>query len=244
MHSQNAPFFIFPYSGSDRSSFASPWHLGRSSADLPLRPGTGAITRIDPGMFAITLATRSVEIGATTANSWWGPAIRSSLVLSNNAPGIPRVFVRTARPAPNRLGPVHAELIAGTLTESRFFDRSASNDYRSVSGVRVALRAAFDTGLTLGASRQTRDQLTSLFGRWAIRRRGGLLRMGAHGTAAVVARMARVALSHAGIHARPPVGDPRIRRSADHPGVGGGERSRATADLPGVSSSNSGTRFL
>jgi hypothetical protein len=151
--SENRPFFVFPYPAGDRSSFASPWHLGRESADLPLRFGESAFTTIDAGSSSLTVSAGPVAIGATTAPAWWGPALRNTLVLSSNAPGIPRAFVRTSRPLRTAIGGLEAELIAGTLTESRFFDRDAANDYRGVSGVRVALRPAFDSGLTLGVSR-------------------------------------------------------------------------------------------
>lgn len=152
-HSENRPFFAFPYPGADRSSFASPWHLGRQSADLPLRFGEASFTTVDAGHSALTLTAGPVAVGVSAAPAWWGPAIRNTLILSSNAPGIPRAFVRTARPLAFALGTVDAELIAGTLTESRFFDRDAGDDYRSVSGLRVAFSPAREPGLTVGISR-------------------------------------------------------------------------------------------
>lgn len=152
-HSENRPFFIVPYPGSDRSSFASPWHLDRQSADLPLRFGEAAFTTIGPGESALTVTVRGVAFGASTAAAWWGPAIRNTLILSSNAPGVPRAFLRTASPVRIPGGHLDAELIAGTLTESRFFDPDPATDYRSVSGLRLAFTPALDTGLTIGLSR-------------------------------------------------------------------------------------------
>jgi hypothetical protein len=73
--------------------------------------------------------------------------------MSSNAPGIPRAFVATARPLRTRAGDVEAQLMAGTLTESRFFDASGANDYRSLSGLLVTFRPRVDSGLTLGLAR-------------------------------------------------------------------------------------------
>jgi hypothetical protein len=84
---------------------------------------------------------------------WWGPGLRTALVMSSNAAGIPRLQVSTARPVRTPIGTLRAELLAGTLTESPFFDTLAADDYRAVSGLLVALRPALEPGLELGLSR-------------------------------------------------------------------------------------------
>lgn len=152
-YSENVPFQILPGRSAGRSAFSSPWHLGANSADLPLRFGDQGIRTIGLGQSAVSLTLGGATVGASAANEWWGPALRNTLVLSNNAAGIPRLFVRTARPLRTGLGWIDARLIAGGLTESPYFDRDPSNDARSASGVLVTFRPAEDSGLTLGLSR-------------------------------------------------------------------------------------------
>ena len=152
-YAENLPFQILPGRSPDRSAFSSPWHLGTSSADLPLRFGDQSIRTVGLGQSALTFTAGSVAFGASTANEWWGPALRNTLVLSNNAAGIPRLFVRTAHPLGTSVGWFDARLIAGALTESPYFDRDPTNDARSVSGLLFTFRPAVDSGLLLGLSR-------------------------------------------------------------------------------------------
>ena len=149
----NAPFPIVPSSTPTRSAFASPFHFGIFSADLPLRFGDRRYTRIDPGETSLEFVAHGVAVGATSASLWWGPGIRNALVMSNNAPGIPQVFLRTARPLRTRAGEIEAHWLLGALTESPFFDRDARNDQRSLSAAVVTLRVVADTGLAIGAAR-------------------------------------------------------------------------------------------
>jgi hypothetical protein len=152
-HAENLPFQFLPGRAAGRSAFSSPFHIGTSSADIPLRFGDDRINVVGFGQSAITLTADRVSVGVSAANEWWGPAIRNTLVLSNNAAGIPRIFVRSARPLASRFGAADIRLIAGELTESPFFDRIASNDARSVSGMLLTFRPAADTELTVGLSR-------------------------------------------------------------------------------------------
>jgi hypothetical protein len=152
-YSQNRPFQFTRGREPGRSAFSSPWHLGSASADLPLRFGDLPLTAANPGQSAVTLSTRRVAFGVTSAHEWWGPAQRNTLVLSNNAPGVPRLFVRTTQRLQTRFGAFAGRTMIGALTESRFFDTADSNDLRAVNGVLVTFRPAIDTGLTLGLSR-------------------------------------------------------------------------------------------
>ena len=152
-YAENLPFQILPGRSPDRSAFSSPWHLGTSSADLPLRFGDQSIRTVGLGQSALALTAGPVTFGASASNQWWGPALRNTLVLSNNAGGIPRLFVRTAHPLGTSVGWFDARLIAGALTESPYFDRDPVNDARSVSGLLFTFRPTADSGLLLGLSR-------------------------------------------------------------------------------------------
>ena len=153
-YSQNRPFEILSGVDVDRSTYASPFHGGSSgsSMDLPLRFGDRHLLSLDPGRSSLTLGWSRVATGVSTENEWWGPGMRNALVVSNNAAGIPRFFVRTVQPVRTRLGDFRGELIAGALTQSMFFSALA-NENRTISGLRVELRPARDTNVTLGFAR-------------------------------------------------------------------------------------------
>lgn len=134
--------------------FVFPWYaLGPYSIDLPQRFGSRPIERLDAGQSTAILEYRGVAGGVSNESQWWGPGIRNALVLSNNAPGFPHLFIRTAKPWRNRVGTVEARLLVGGLTESRYFDTTSTNDLRSLSGFAVTLQPGFEKNLVLGATR-------------------------------------------------------------------------------------------
>lgn len=150
---QNRIFPILPSPASDRSSFASPWHSGIESADIPLRFGNQSQTIVYPGNSWIDYRAGVVSFGFSTDEQWWGPGTRNALLMSNNAPGIPQLYLRSGRPIQTPIGAVEFRWLLGGLTESLFFDTLGSDNLRSLSAIVATLRTAFDTGLTVGVAR-------------------------------------------------------------------------------------------
>jgi Capsule assembly protein Wzi len=150
---QNRVFSVLPSNATDRSSFASPWHSGVESADLPLRFGDRSQTIVYGGSSWIDYRAGPLSGGFSTDEQWWGPGIRNALVLSNNAPGIPQLYLRSGRPIATRIGDVEFRWLLGGLTESLFFDTLGSDNLRALSAAVATLRTAFDTGLTVGVAR-------------------------------------------------------------------------------------------
>ena len=136
-----------------RSAFASPFHGGEQSIDLPIRFGDVPERRLGAGQSSLVVDAGHVALGAATENQWWGPGIRNALLLSNNAGGFPHLFVRSARPVPTPLGMLEGRWIAGGLTESAFFDDDPGNDLRSIALLGVALQPRGTTGLVVGIAR-------------------------------------------------------------------------------------------
>jgi hypothetical protein len=151
--SRNLPFPVFASGNDERSGFASPWHSGKISADLPLRFGSAPLARVDPGETFVDVRVGDFAVGAASSGQWWGPGIRNALVMSNNAAGIPRVYARTARPITTRFGDIEALWMLGGLIESPYFDADPDNDLRAVSSGVFSFRFAADTGLTVGLAR-------------------------------------------------------------------------------------------
>ena len=137
----------------DRSPFSSPYHIRPYSADLPIRQGDHALTRLDPGQSTVALRKGEAEVGLTTENEWWGPGVRNAIVMSDQAAGIPRLFVRSARPLRTRIGTFEGVWQVGGLSESRFFDSTSTNDLRSISALVLSWSPPGDPGLTLGLAR-------------------------------------------------------------------------------------------
>jgi len=176
VYQQNRDFLVFASGAAGRSDFASPWHSIGESADLPLRFGDQPTRLATLGESRAELNVGPMAVGGSTEALWWGPGIRNALVMSNNAGGIPQLFVRTARPIRTPIGDLEGRWLVGALTESIYFDSDPSNDVRSLSSVVATLNVAFDRGLTVGAARSVYASVSSgsavfghafdAFGRW------------------------------------------------------------------------------
>ena len=151
--SENRDFELVPQDSTGRSVFFPPWYAGDVTVDLPLRFGDQPVTAVGPGQSSLTVTAGPVAFGAATENQWWGPGIRTALVMSNHAEGVPHAFLRTSAPLRTRLGAFEGKWIVGGLSESLFFDADPSNDFRSLSGLAATFRPARVPDLTLGASR-------------------------------------------------------------------------------------------
>jgi hypothetical protein len=135
------------------SPFYFPYYVGKFTIDQPMRLGDKAIRRIDLGQTSVLTSVRSLEIGFSNENEWWGPGIRNALVLSNNAPGFPHLFVRTAHPIQSHLGDVEIRWLVGGLTESAYFDTISTNNTRSLAAFAAILQTKWDRNLSLGVAR-------------------------------------------------------------------------------------------
>lgn len=150
---QNAPFDTRAATQPGLSPWANPWHPAPYTMDLPVRFGDEPLAQLLPGQSELSLTSGWLQLGAATSNERWGPGRYNAVVLGAAAPGIPRAFVRTARPLRTRLGKVEWRLFGGTLTESPFFDTTRANDRRAISGAAATLVPAWAPQLTLGAER-------------------------------------------------------------------------------------------
>lgn len=69
------------------------------------------------GQSSIRLNTKSLSLGISTENLWWGPGQYSSLFMSNNAPGFKHLTFNTRKPIKTWLGSFEWQLIVGQLNE-------------------------------------------------------------------------------------------------------------------------------
>jgi len=152
-----------PVRPADRNPLSSPWHLD-PSLDAALRFGYTGFHLLDPGQSTLGVHLGTLAVGVSTENEWWGPGIRNAIVMSDNATGIPRVFLRTSRPLRTPIGDIEGRWFLGALVESRYFDTHPSNDWRSISGLILVWRPEFDRDLTLGLARTVYAPLDRWYG--------------------------------------------------------------------------------
>lgn len=75
----------------------------------------GVYNKAFPGQSAAGIRVGAVSMGVSSQNLWWGPGIRSSLLMSNNAPGFLHAYIRSNRPAKTPIGNFEWQLIGSRL---------------------------------------------------------------------------------------------------------------------------------
>jgi hypothetical protein len=129
------------------------WYGAPYSIDLPLRYGDVNLSRPSFGQSSLSVDAKALSIGVSTENEWWGPGIRNALILSNNAPGFPHLFLRSARPLDTRLGFVEFRWLSGALYESDWFDTDPTNNVRSIAAFAATITPHSTPGLSFGFAR-------------------------------------------------------------------------------------------
>lgn len=137
-----------------------------NSIDLPERFGNSAYSKAFWGQSSIRLTFGPISAGLSNENIWWGPGIRNSLILSNNAPGFKHVTLNTVRPIKTYIGSFEGQIIAGRLESSGFSPLEVTslsdgtnlyiakrNDWRYFTGFNINYHPKWVPGLTLGLTR-------------------------------------------------------------------------------------------
>ncbi|WDF54008.1 capsule assembly Wzi family protein [Mucilaginibacter sp. KACC 22063] len=150
-----------------------------NNIDLPARFGTNSYTRVFWGQSSIRLNYKSFSFGLSTENLWWGPGLRNSLLMSNDAPGFKHLTLNTIKPVKTPIGSFEGQLIAGRLENSGYSPLTPNwelfstplyvpkpNDWRYLSGIVVSWQPKWVPGLFLGftSSSQMYGKSLSKFG--------------------------------------------------------------------------------
>lgn len=141
------------WSAEQRASFIPPWQQREHSIDLPYRFGEDGWSRVRPGQSSLTVRAGRFATGAATESQWWGPGVRNAIVMTNNGPGIPHLFIRTDRPLRTPLGAVEAKWMVGALESSRHSDSVSGGGRRSLSAASLVLHPAAVPNLAVGVAR-------------------------------------------------------------------------------------------
>jgi len=160
---ENREFLTIPYDTTKgaRSIWANPFHGLPESIDLPIRFGRNPRHTTVKGQSSVSIDLGKSTIGFADDNMWWGPGVRNALLVSSNAEGVPRLFVRTRSPVDTRLGRFDAEWFLGRLQESAFFDNDSTNNSRSLAGVVLTWRPPHSRNVELGFGRLVMTPLTN-----------------------------------------------------------------------------------
>jgi hypothetical protein len=121
--------------------------------DLPQRFGDTPYFGVDPGQSAVRVDSRGVALGFSTANEIWGPASELPLILGNNAPGIPRLFLGTSEPLDVWIGRVHGRVFWGSLAQSAYSSAPPDSGRRFASGLVVSFTPRGLPGVEIGGTR-------------------------------------------------------------------------------------------
>ena len=139
-----------------------PYH---NDIDAPERFGNGSYSKAFWGQSSIRLTFGPASIGISSENIWWGPGIRNSLILSNNAPGFKHITINTVRPVKTFIGSFEGQVIAGRLDYSGFLPLYATlsngnsvfkekkGDWRYFTGFNINYHPKWIEGFTLGLTR-------------------------------------------------------------------------------------------
>ncbi len=134
--------------------------------DNPEHYGNKSYSQFFLGQSSINLTFGPITAGLSNENLWWGPGIRNSLILSNNAPGFKHITLNTNRPIKTTIGYIEGQLIAGRLESSNYNNLLTTalsdgtnllslktNDWRYFTGFNINYHPKWITGLTLGLIR-------------------------------------------------------------------------------------------
>lgn len=132
--------------------------------DMPERFGDAPIHRMYLGQSSFRFNVRSLSLGISTENLWWGPSRRNSLLLGNNAPGFLHLTLNTRRPIKTGIGSFEGQLISGYLESTNYlppwpdytvqnnpaYIPKRENGDRYLSGLVLTFQPKWVPGLFLG----------------------------------------------------------------------------------------------
>ena len=137
--------------------------------DMPERFGENKISNTLIGQSSIKFNFKSISLGISNENIWWGPSIRNSIMMSNNARGFKHIIFNTNRPINTKIGNFEWQIITGRLESSGFnppntdFEHAGTklyvpkinqlgeyDDWRFIQGYTITYSPKWISGLNLG----------------------------------------------------------------------------------------------
>ena len=88
--------------------------------DMPERFGNTNHNKTTFGQSNIRLNWKSISLGVSNENLWWGPSLRNSIMMSNHAQGFRHITFNTIKPVKTFIGNFEWQIITGRLENSGF----------------------------------------------------------------------------------------------------------------------------
>ena len=164
VYAENRNFEGFPDShyGSIWSRRYSLWNY----IDMPERFGENAYKKSLFGQSSIRLNYSGLSLGLSSENIWWGPSIRNSIMMSNQAQGFNHITFNTTRPLKTFIGNFEWQVVTGRLEGSGFrppvpgqtvgisnYYNPKKDDWRFYQGLTLSYSPKWVDGLSLGVIR-------------------------------------------------------------------------------------------
>jgi hypothetical protein len=166
VYAQNLDYPGFPNSFDDQKW--SQRYVWFNSMDEPERYGEDQYKKLLLGQSSLRLNKWGLSLGISTENIWWGPALRNSIMMSNNAQGFEHITFNTTRPQKTAIGNFEWQIVTGRLESSGFappdtarLDRGRKiyvpkvDDWRYFQGFSFSYSPKWISGLSLGLTRWT-----------------------------------------------------------------------------------------
>ena len=100
-----------------------------NAIDMPEKFGNKSHNKTTLGQSNIKLNWKSLSLGISNENIWWGPSIRNSIMMSNHAQGFKHITFNTRRPITSIIGDFEFQLITGRLERSGFYPPGTDVEY-------------------------------------------------------------------------------------------------------------------
>ncbi|WP_316737858.1 capsule assembly Wzi family protein [Pedobacter aquatilis] len=165
VYAQNSFFNDYSYSSPDKE-LSNYYLIIYNLIDNPERFGQMAYNKFNWGQSSIRLTIGPASLGLSNENLWWGPGIKNSLMMSNNAQGFKHVTLNTVRPIKTPIGSFEGQVFGGRLESSGFtpLDKTAlsngsvvynqpRNDWRYLAGLNVNYQPKWLPGIFVGFTR-------------------------------------------------------------------------------------------
>jgi hypothetical protein len=164
VYAQNSHFGSY---GDDRIDSELASYFGNYNLiDAPESFGNSSYQKLFWGQSSIRLTFGPVSFGLSNENLWWGPGMRNSLMMSNNASGFKHLTLNTVKPVKTPIGSFEGQIIGGRLEESGFAPLTRQtnslginlynkprSDWRYLAGLNINYQPKWIPGLFLGFTR-------------------------------------------------------------------------------------------
>ena len=120
--------------------------------DQPERFGDDPYNQFGWGQSSIRLNYKTISLGLSNENIWWGPGLKNALMMSNTAPGFLHLSFNTIKPIKTPIGFFEWQIISGK-TEGSGYRKDLTDDWRYLNAMTFSYNPRWVNGLFLGFTR-------------------------------------------------------------------------------------------